>query len=65
MTGALRHPQRVPHRVGGDVRNVDEHAQTVHLADHLLAELRQAAVLRARRSRESAQSSVSECVSVM
>ncbi len=37
------HPQRVPHGVGGDVREVDQHADPVHLPDDLLAELVQPA----------------------
>ncbi len=32
------------HRVGRDVRDVDDHADTVHLADNFFAEVREASV---------------------
>ena len=37
--------QRVPKGLVGDVRDVHHHAQAVHLADHLLAEIRQPVVV--------------------
>ena len=37
--GRGRHVERVAHHVGGDVREVDEHADPVHLADHVAAEV--------------------------
>ena len=38
--------QRVPERLVGDVRDVDQHAEPVQLADDVLAEIGQAVVLR-------------------
>ena len=43
ITGDLGDPQRVAHGVGRDVGEVDEHADPVHLPDHLDAESRQPA----------------------
>ena len=37
--------QRIAHRVGTDVGEVDEHPEAIHLAHHRFAELRQAVVL--------------------
>ena len=39
ITGAVVTVERVAHHVGGDVREVDEHAEPVHLADHVAAEV--------------------------
>ena len=39
--GRGRHAQRVFHRVRGDVRQIDEHAEPVHLADHFFPERRE------------------------
>ncbi len=65
MTGAAADPQRVVHRVGRDVAEIDEHAEPVHLAHHFLAELRQPVALRRRRSPQSAHGTLSLWVSVM
>ena len=40
ITGAVGDVERVAHRVGRDVREVDEHADPVHLAHDLPAERR-------------------------
>ena len=38
MTGACDDAQRVLHRVGRDVAQIDEHPEPVHLLDDLFAE---------------------------
>ena len=46
----IAHLDRLPHRVGRDVAEVDQHAEPVHLAHHVLAEVGEAAVrMRTRR----------------
>ena len=46
IIGASETSQRVLHRLGGGVGQVDEHAETVHLLHHLLAESGEPAVPR-------------------
>ena len=41
--GRLARPQRVPHRPSRRVAQIDQHAQSVHLPYHRLAERRQSA----------------------
>ena len=48
---ALADVQSVVHGFGRDVGEIDEHAEAVHLAHHLLAERGQAAKLRLVRRR--------------
>ena len=55
MTGAVADVERVAHGGGGDVGEVDQHAEPVHLGDHLAAEGGQPAV-RGSSVAESAQS---------
>jgi hypothetical protein len=43
--GRARHAEHIAHRVRADVRDVDEHAEAVHLPDQFLADLGQAVVL--------------------
>ena len=38
MIGALRHTECIGHGRRGDMRDIDEHSQPVHLADDALAE---------------------------
>ena len=63
------HFQRIPEGLVGDVRDVHHHAQPVHLAHHVLAEIRQPVVVLmpglSMSPDESAQSLVLTCVRVM
>ena len=46
MTGAFVTSKRRFHRVGRDVRDVDHHAEAIHLANDFFAERREAAAAR-------------------
>ncbi len=65
ITGASETRSASSMVAGRDVREVDQHAEPVHLAHHLLAEAREARRGAASSVAESAQSSVCEWVRVM
>ena len=65
ITGAFDDVEHLVHRLLGDVREVDQHPQPVHLAHDLDAERRQAAVLGRRRGRVGPVRCSYQWVSVM
>ncbi len=65
ITGACDTRDRVVHRVGRDVREIDEHPEPVHLAHDLLAERVRVRSATGVSVAESAQGMFLEWVSVM